>query len=261
MRIAVIVLTALTAAGAQTEPEEKKPIEPLSKATPEDLAKGKRLFAGHCAPCHGPDGNGGHAANLAQPKLARAPDDDSLFRVIKSGIEGTEMPAAWQMIDREIWLTAAWVKKLGQLPAEKIPGDAARGKTLYATKGNCQSCHTIRGVGGKFGPELSEIGLKRNAAYLKRSLLEPEAEVPDGFRYLKVVTRDGKSYVGVRLNEDTFSLLMMDASERVRAFWKHELKQIEGMKNPSPMPSYRGVLTAEEVDDIVAYLVSLRGGQ
>ncbi len=255
----VIFVLILSMSAFPQEPEEQKPIEPLSKATADDLAKGKRIFAGHCAPCHGPAGNGGQGANLAQPRLARAPNDQSLFEVIKKGIPGTEMPTAWQMIDREIWQTAAFVKTLGQLPPEIVPGNASRGRALYFGKGSCQACHSIHAEGGKLGPELSEIGIRRSAAHLRQSILEPEADFAERFLFLRVVTRDGKSFTGVRLNEDTFSVQMMDTGENIRAFWKHELKQVEEMKGKSPMPSYKGTFTKDQIDDVVAFLVTLRG--
>src|SRR5512134_2089468 len=75
----------------------------MPSLTADDLAKGERLFAGHCAGCHGPKGDGGKGANLARAKLPRAPDDAALFRVIQNGVSGTEMPGAWEMIDHEVW--------------------------------------------------------------------------------------------------------------------------------------------------------------
>jgi putative heme-binding domain-containing protein len=261
MKPLIFVLIISTISFAQTEPEEKKPIEPLSKATADDLAKGKRTYLGHCSPCHGPSGNGGSGANLAQPRLARAPDDQSLFDLIKRGIPGTEMPTAWQMIDREIWQTAAFVKTLGHVPQEVAPGNASRGRLVYFGAGNCQACHTIQAVGGKLGPELGEIGLRRSASHLRRSLLEPETDLAEQFLYLRVTAKDGKSYSGVRLNEDTFSIQMMDMAENIRAFWKHELKQVVEMKGKTPMPSYKSTLTKEQIDDLVAFLVTLRGAK
>src|SRR5262249_55405702 len=66
-----------------------------------DQARGKRLFEGQCARCHGMQGGGGIGANLRRPKLRRAADDESLFDLIQNGIPGTGMPDTWAMTDNE----------------------------------------------------------------------------------------------------------------------------------------------------------------
>src|ERR1700738_4907361 len=85
--------------------------------TAADVALGKKLYAGRCAGCHGPAGDGGKGANLATPTLSRAQDDLSLYKVIRYGLPDTEMPSHL-MTPREIWQTAAYVRTLGQLRAE-----------------------------------------------------------------------------------------------------------------------------------------------
>src|SRR5262245_27028524 len=57
-----------------------------------DVEQGKRLFEGMCARCHGYDGVGGEGPNLNKPNLSRAPDDESLRRVIRDGIASRGMP-------------------------------------------------------------------------------------------------------------------------------------------------------------------------
>ena len=124
------------------------------------------------------------------------------------------------------------------------------------------------------GPDLTEIGAKRGSAYLRTSLLEPEAEVPENFasyrkliympdNYLRihVVTQDGKQIEGVRVDEDTFTIQIRDAQDRLYSFRKQELKELRKDWGKSPMPSYRGVFSDSEVQDVVAYLASLQGAQ
>ncbi len=228
--------------------------------TPEDVARGERLFQGACASCHGPRGDGGRGANLAVPRLSRAVDDAALFGIIQNGIPGTEMPKAWSMTDREIWQVAAFVRSLGRIPRQPIAGDPAGGEKLFRSKGNCAQCHLVAGQGGRMGPELTEIGARRSAGYLRTAILDPEADIPTSFLQVRVVTRDGRKIIGVRLNENTFSIQIRDFSDRLHSFWKSELVELNKDWGRSPMPSYRGVFTAAELDDLVAYLVSLRGG-
>ena len=83
--------------------------------------------------------------------------------------------------------------------------------------------------------------------------------VPDNFLQVRVAAKDGRHVTGVRLNEDPFSIQIRDYSDRIHSFWKSELSELHEDWGKSPMPSYRGKLTPVELDDLVAYLVSLKG--
>lgn len=250
--LTLFVLGAVCTAAAQQPPD------PIPAQTADDLARGKRLFEGHCAACHGMKATGGKGPNLAQPALTRAADNPALFSVIKEGIEGTAMPGAWQMTDREIWQVAGYIRSLGRVPAVSLPGDAARGKAIYGGKG-CAACHIVRGQGTAYGPELTNIGLRRNAEYLREALLIPEAAVPEGFVMVRAVTRDGREVRGVRLNEDSFTIQFRDAAGSFYSFRKAQLKALDKEFGKSPMPAYKETLSNSELDDLVAYLASLRG--
>jgi putative heme-binding domain-containing protein len=254
---AILSCIALTLA-AQVDPEYVPPKDnPFT--TPADLKRGEQLFLGQCGRCHGPKGEGGLGAILAQPRLRRAPDEESLFRVIRDGIRGTEMPAASTLSSREVWQIGGYVRSLGQVPVEKVAGDAQRGREVYRTKGNCARCHVVNGQGENVGPELSDVGARRSAAYLRASLLEPEAAVPDRFLQVRLVTKDGRRITGVRRAEDTFTIQLTDLTGRTYSFFKSDLTDLEKDFGKSPMPGYQRTLTASELNDLVAYLVSLRG--
>src|SRR5204862_4742915 len=136
------------------------------------------IFESQCALCHGQDGKGGRGPSLANPRLKKAPDEDALRVVIKNGIAGTEMPGAWQLHPREVESVAAYVRSLGTVAIEALPGNTDRGAELYRATG-CASCHVVEGQGSGFGPELSEIGARRSAAYLREALVKPAAAAPD----------------------------------------------------------------------------------
>src|SRR4029077_17289682 len=191
---------------AAQDPAEatRKPV-----TTPEDLVAGERIYRIQCAYCHGTRGEGGRGATLARPRLLHAPDDQSMFQVIARGIPDSEMPGHW-FTAREIWQVVAFVRTLGRLAPQKISGDPASGGKLYAGKGGCARCHTVGGRGGAIGPDLSDIGARRSVAYLREALLAPEAAVPDGFLFVRLVTRAGRSITGVLINEDAFSIQIRD---------------------------------------------------
>ena len=244
--------------GAQVDPGYVVP-QQNPYTTSADLQRCEQLFLGQCGRCHGLKGEGGLGAILAQPRLHRAPDDESLFRVIRDGIRGTEMPAGSTLSTREVWQLAAFVRSLGRVPIETVAGNPQRGKEVYQAKGKCGQCHIVNGQGISVGPELSDIGTRRSASYLRASLVSPEAAVPDGFLQVRIATKDGRRITGVRIGEDTFTIQVRDLSGRTYSFFKEDLTDLQKDFGKSPMPSYQDLLTASELDDLVAYLVSLRG--
>lgn len=126
---------------------------PVNEAPP-DPAQGQRLFESQCALCHGQDGRGGRGPSLARPRLKHVPDEAALRSVIRNGIEGGEMPGAWQLSPHEVASVAAYVRSLGTVRAEALPGDPGRGAKVYQARG-CGSCHILRGEGTGFGPDLT----------------------------------------------------------------------------------------------------------
>jgi len=170
------------------------------------------------------------------------------------------MPAS-ALTTAQIWQVAAFVRTLGRVEGSKSTGDPRRGQQIFVTKGGCAKCHTIGGHGGAIGPDLTDIGDRRDASELRTSLLEPSASVPLDFLQVRVVTKDGHTFTGVRINEDAFSIQIRDLSNQFHSFWKNELTDIVKEPKRSIMPSYQSILTASELDDLLAYLESLQGRQ
>jgi cytochrome c oxidase cbb3-type subunit 3 len=275
IRLSGLLCVLATMVWAQTEhtPEAAAGSAPLLPAapTPDELATGQRLFQAHCAACHGPSGEGGKGPTLAQPVLPRASTDEALIKIISGGISGTEMPRS-RLEPAEIQLVALHVRALGRLPVEKVPGNPIRGARVYAEKGGCAACHSVDGYGGAIGPDLSGIGRQRSATYVRRALTEPAADVPqsftafrgdtgipENFLFVRVVPRRGEPVAGLRVNEDAFSLQVRDLSGKLHSFFKSELTEIHKDWGFSPMPSYAGIFTKDEFDDLVAFLTSLHG--
>ena len=252
---AALMLWCVVLAAQDPAEATRKPV-----ATPEDLAAGERIYRIQCAYCHGTQGEGGRGATLARPRLLHASDDQAMFQVIARGIPDSEMPGHW-FTAREIWQVVAFVRTLGRLAPQSISGDPASGGKLYAGKGGCARCHTVRGRGGPIGPDLSDIGARRSAGYLREALLKPESTIPQDFLQVELATHDGRRFSGVRLNEDAFSIQIQDLSGQFRSFWKSELAELNKQRGKSPMPSYEGLLNSTELDDVIAYLDSLRGAQ
>lgn len=218
----------------------------------------ERTYQLHCAFCHG-RGDDGFASNLRVPRLPRAPSDTTLFQIIQNGIPGTDMPPAIGLSEQEIKGLVKYVRDLGRLAPERVVGNARHGEELFWSKGNCGGCHMVSGRGGRQGPDLTEVGVKRSPANLRQSLVEPEATIAGGFVLVNLTTKLGKKITGVRLNENTFSIQVRDQSDKIHSLRKSDLKEVKREIGKSTMPSYKS-LSGPELDDLVAYLYSLRGG-
>ena len=154
-------------------------------ASAQNLENGQQLFQTLCARCHGMLGEGSEGPSLTRPNLVHAPDDAALVSLIVGGIPGTGMPGSRQLRGQDGPDVAAYVRSLGELPSEEMPGDAIAGGQVYRSIGNCSSCHILNGEGFGIGPELSNVGQRRTAEYLRRSVTSPEADQPrlvDRFR-------------------------------------------------------------------------------
>ncbi len=241
------LLMAILAVGAASAPDE---------------ARGKRLFEGQCARCHGMQGGGGLGANLRRPKLRQAPDDASLFNVIRNGIFGTGMPSTWQMSDDEVRDVVAYVRSLGRVSPEPLPGDPEKGRGLFH-QAECSNCHIVAGKGGSLGPELTDVGARRGVSFLRTALLHPgkdralTAEGYASFLPVLAVTREGRVLTGVRVNEDSFTIQLRDSNNRLHSLQKSDLEMF-GKLEVSVMPSYDKTLTASDMDHLVSYLASLK---
>lgn len=138
------------------------------------------------------------------------------------------------------------------------PGDATRGEAVFEGKGACLTCHRVKDHGSRLGPDLTAISTLRTRDALEKSLLDPSPEVQPQNRSYRVVTRDGATFTGKLLNQDTSSVQILDSRERLLGFSKANLREYNFVLT-SPMPSYRNKLGSEELTDLIAYLASLKG--
>ena len=195
--------------------------------------------------------------DLAHGKFRRSSSDAGVIKIIQQGIAGTAMPPH-NLTDFQAGTIVAYLRSMGATRSVSDKGDAARGKVLFEAKGGCTGCHRVNGTGSRVGPDLSEIGALRRSVELAQSILEPNREVLLQNRFYRAVTKDGETITGRLLNQDSFTVQLLDSKERLLSLPRSNLREA-GFLNDSPMPSYQGKLSATELDDLVAYLVSLKG--
>ena len=156
-------------------------------------------------------------------------------------------------------LSAALLGVCTPLQAQEA-GDGAsavRGKTIFEGKGACQSCHRVNAVGSRVAPDLSSIGSILSADAITKTLTDPNAALRPAVRSVHAVTKDGKVVVGVRLNEDMYTVQLVDEQEHLRSLTKKDLREY-AILTTARMPSYREKLTPPEIADVVSYLRSLK---
>lgn len=247
---------------------------PLSK-DPKAAKLGEFQFRSNCAFCHGLGARGGgRGPDLTRAQKRHGNADADLFRTINEGVPGTAMPpngATQQgvgMTDTEIWQVIAYIRSV-QVKAPVQPlGDAGHGKQLFFGTAACSTCHMIAGKGGRLGPDLTTTGSARATDYLVDSVRNPSRRLAQGiseamkefsqeYETVKVETADGQKFTGVVLNEDHFTLQMLDLREQLHLFEKGKLRSYEKSRE-SVMPAYdQKMLKDKDLQDILAFLLSV----
>jgi cytochrome c oxidase cbb3-type subunit III len=265
--VAVLSTTALAQAPPPTRvAATRNPFTGDQKA----ITQGAVLFRESCVFCHGVSARGGmRGPDLTTGTWSHGGSDAELAATITGGVPGTAMPPNPTTED-ETWQVVAYLRTLEQ-PAAAATGDARRGEALFfSTQQRCSTCHMVNGRGGRLGPELTMVGSARARAYLVESIREPGKRFtetglgawPSTMKYdtVTAVTADGTTIVGVPINEDTFTVQVMDTTERVHSLEKKSLRSLKH-EDRSLMPAYPDTrLSAAELDDLVAYLQTLRAG-
>jgi cytochrome c oxidase cbb3-type subunit III len=234
---------------------------------PRAITNGAVLFRQECVFCHGVSARGGmRGPDLTTGSWSHGGSDSELAATISAGVPGTAMPPN-RLTEQEVWEIIAYLRTLQQ-PAASASGDARRGETLFFGATRCASCHIVNGRGGRLGPELSAVGSARSRAYIIESIREPGRRLTENrslgsdstlkFDTVTLVTADGATIVGVPLDEDTFTVQVMDAAERIHSFDKKSLKSFRH-EDRSLMPAYDvNRLNDADLNDVVAFLQSLR---
>jgi cytochrome c oxidase cbb3-type subunit III len=264
------ILLALIAAAAPATAQIASPPAAVTRnplaGDPKAITDGAVLFRQECAFCHGVSARGGmRGPDLTTGSWTHGGSDADVSATITGGVPGTAMPPN-KLTEDEVWRIVSYLRTLEKAPAA-AKGDSRRGESLFFGATRCSSCHIVNGRGGRLGPELTTVGSARSRAYIVESIREPGkhlsevrglGEATQKFDTVSLTTADGRTIVGVPMNEDTFSVQVMDMSERVQSFDKKTLKSFRH-ENRSLMPVYdANRLGDTDLDDVVAYLQTLR---
>ena len=240
---------------------------------------GLKLYDGACQGCHGTGARGSERAPaLAGGSLKHGSADGEIFQNIRAGIRGTPMPSFARLSTDQTWQLVSYLHSLAVTSSSMVavPGDIEAGRTLLETKAKCLDCHQVSGRGIPVGPDLSAAG-RLPAEQIQAKILNPNQPAGGGrvgapgrrgggggrrgpqSGVVVVTTLEGTEYRGIRRNEDSFSLQMVDVSGKLRLFDKSQIAQVK-METKSLMPDdYDSRLSGAEIRNVVAYLKTLNG--
>jgi putative heme-binding domain-containing protein len=260
MRIPLGVTIAVIVSGAVVALSAQAPTQPLHDAQyPDvDIALGAKLYASRCITCHGAQGDAIGGVNLRSGKFRKAVTDRDLATFIRAGSQSAGMPP-FALDETDMAGVIAYLRNMNTFDTATVKaGDVARGRAIFEGKGSCATCHRVGRTGSRVAPDLTDIGSLRSAGSIQRSLLDPTSQMMPINRPVRLVMKDGTVINGRRLNEDTYTVQVIDDRERLRSVMKADVKEFTIAKT-SPMPSYKGTLTSEELADLLGYLLSLKG--
>jgi len=253
MRSLLLCFLAVPLLFAQS-PGEKEDLKNPVAGQAEAIAAGRKLFVEGCSGCHGPTAEGGRGPNLAKGEQIRSASNRHLLSVLTEGVKGSEMPPSGLSNDK-VWQVVAYLRNLTAVAFDSMAsGDAAAGRALFFGGAGCSHCHTIRGSGGFPGPDLSNIGRVRSFRQLRESLLDPGAEIAEGYGGVTVTTKSGQTVDGVARDNTNYAIQILDAHGDIHRLLKSDLSQ-EVLHKGSLMPGdFKRRLSSAEIENLLAFL-------
>jgi alcohol dehydrogenase (cytochrome c) len=278
--LAAVILASPPSLKAQNDqPDATR--NPFS-SDPNAVAAGKLLYEQTCQGCHGGDARGDRGPALTG-NFKHGSADMDIYQTIRTGVPGSQMPGFSSLPTDSVWRIITYLRSLDPTKGnegEKVSGDAAAGAKIFFGKANCAQCHEVNGAGGVFAGDLSAIGVNSNE-YLQNWILHPGAPgaavvttpaqrtgrggggggggfgnvAPIG---VAIKTNDGKDVKGIRVADDGFTLLLREESGAIHRFDTGTVLAKQDLTKPLMPDDYATKLSASELQDLTAYLKSLK---
>jgi len=248
---ALILVLPLTAQHGRYLSESKNP----AIGNPQSIAAGAKLYSTSCAGCHGPDGSGGRGPNLVSRALWHPLSDEAIFNAIRNGVPGADMPAT-KLPDDQTWNLVSFIHALtGPASENQVPGNVDAGEQIFwGAKAGCANCHSIRGKGGRMGPDLSNIG-NRPLAAIHEAVVEPSKDLSlIGNESVTVMLKNGTIIKGIARNRSNYSLQLVDDKNALHMISMTDVKELTTSTRSLMPDDYAKRLSPGELRDLLAYL-------
>ena len=223
--------------------------------TQAEIQTGRHSLNAYCGRCHGRDGRGGRGPDLTNGVYKHVKEDKDILDIVANGIPGTAMPGIGDGANDFLWPVVAYIRSEGAKAKGKVVlvGDPKRGEKLFKSH-KCNSCHWANGEGGRLGTDLT--GIAATPDYVRESLRRPNALVDEMHQQVTLFDAVGKVISGKLLSEDTFNILLMTMDEELLSIPKDRVTF--KYAKVSLMPSFRKLLKKSDVDDLTAYVLSIK---
>ncbi len=250
-------------AGESREPSTPETAAPMD---PQALDEGKAMFRGLCSGCHGGAGRGGKGPNLTDDRWLHGNTDADITRVIQKGVSGTTMKKLGEALKEEqIARIIAYIRSLALAPGESdwepyFSGDPKAGEQLFfdvENKAACNKCHALNRRSGGIGPALDRIASRRSPQYIMESMVQPSKDIDPRYEQVMVITDDGKTIKGLRVNESNFNIQLREENGQFHSYHKRDLEEVQKL-DISLMPgNLVENLNVKQLHDLFAFLMTL----
>jgi putative heme-binding domain-containing protein len=261
----VVLLNQWLPASAEP-PAADKPKAEKPAPSPEALAEGQALFRGLCSGCHGGAGRGGKGPDLTRKHFIHGDTDEDIARTITNGVPKTTMKKLGDSLKPEqIAKLVLYIRSLARAPGEAtwkpyLSGDPKLGRKIFfdeKSKVPCAKCHTVGGEGGRVGPSLDRIAVRRSPEFIMESIVLPSKDIDPQYEGVQVITKKGLTIVGMRVNETNFSIQLREENGRFHSFEKRDLDEVTVLKKSLMPENVAEALTVKELHDLFAFLMTL----
>ena len=177
---------------------------------------------------------------------------------VQNALPAEQKPGAQKLLDELAQSAARQKEKLAEYEPLLSGGDRQHGQFLFYNKATCSTCHSIWGIGGKVGPDLTKIGSIRAGLDILESIVLPSATIAQGYDVLNVRFKDGDSATGIRVGKSEDPLIVRDSAGNEMRYRQDTIQSVERSKVSLMPEGLLQQLSQDEVRDLLAFLQGLK---
>ena len=130
-------------------------------------------------------------------------------------------------------------------------GDAGKGKMIYQRA--CQICHTLKGQGVAFGPDLGSVRNRRAEAILQEIII-PNHSIADKYELWQLALKGGKNAQGIVTSKTSTTVSLKTLSGQTQTYSRNEIVNMEQAANSAMPEGLEAGITVSEMADLLAYI-------